>query len=664
MKRTLVAEEEKTERRGETYGSIFVSYPLSLVALSSLFFSTQALLVKILGLSSVGSFEIILVRGICQALGVVSVMFFWGTPVREWLGTTSREAGLLGARGLLGFGGIAFGFLAVQMTSLSNSQVAAQTTPVFAAILSCLFLGEPWLASEMLVTLAVAAGVCLIFRPPFIFGNSDDDGTGDAVLRKDQLGIGFSIIGSFCASCAYCLIRIMGTTTKVPWPKLMLAQGIAQITLAAPSLYAARQNWTIPTLLQSGMMLGCGVLGFFGQVCMTIGMQRSKAAASSLMRQTGIVWAFAYDAALVPGEAITVSTCAGAAVITASTAWLAYSKSVRAAAEAAAEAAVVDTDHHAAVAAAGNHGSGSIFSSSSSRKRTSSSDETLESLSRSEASSISGVGAGGDVSDDCYDDDQDDVPPRTPVCSSTRKPPSSLRSAVAAAAATSSTKKSSGKYSRAALEDVDSDDEGDGSGAGGDSDDSGNDHGGPNGASRTGSSSSSSSSSSSAPVHEEFGFLWTDGRFGVGNGSSANQGVLPDFEDDPWAHDLATWGDDEDDKGGHPMSFSAKRDLLKVMHTFERLVPPSLGSSYRRLKTGIGGRGAVLQAEDDSLKSPEQSSTSHHNRRHYNHHRQQHQPWGDVPLSTLDQHASPLEAEDEVEKEGGMADVDDTDFGV
>ena len=48
------------------------------------------------------------------------------------------------------------------------------------------------------------------------------------------------------------------------------------------------------------------------QVCMTIGMQRVKAASGSIMRQTGVAYAFLYQALLVPSEALSVSTCTGA----------------------------------------------------------------------------------------------------------------------------------------------------------------------------------------------------------------------------------------------------------------------------------------------------------------------------------------------------------------
>jgi len=43
----------------------------------------------------------------------------------------------------------------------------------------------------------------------------------------------------------------------------------------------------------------CPLCGWAFKVCMTMGMQRAKTASASVMRQTGIVFAFIYDALLV-----------------------------------------------------------------------------------------------------------------------------------------------------------------------------------------------------------------------------------------------------------------------------------------------------------------------------------------------------------------------------
>ena len=203
-----------------------LKHPLFLIAVSSLGFSTQALFVKLLARSDFGSFETVLFRGLCQASGVACVLIHWREPCVQWLGRTKIEMTCLALRGIFGFVGIAFSFLAIQTTSLANSQVTAQTTPVFTAILSSVFLREPWRVPEIMATIAATVGVLLVFQPTFIFGgriNSAEDEDGED-LNKDVLGIVFALIGALGAAGAYIMIRVTGTTVSIPWPKLMLAQ--------------------------------------------------------------------------------------------------------------------------------------------------------------------------------------------------------------------------------------------------------------------------------------------------------------------------------------------------------------------------------------------------------------------------------------------------------
>jgi len=186
--------------------------------------------------------------------------------------------------------------MAINLTSLANSQVASQMTPVWSALLGRVCLGEKWEWAEMLATLMSAIGVCLVFQPAFLFdaitGSSSDgdDGTatdavyGDDIAAfddlhatkgepknkvghmllalnstvsgassgttdddsnglNDALGIVFALLGSVCAAGAYLLIRLSGTANGVPmqFPKLMFAQALGQFTLSGPSLWASNQ---------------------------------------------------------------------------------------------------------------------------------------------------------------------------------------------------------------------------------------------------------------------------------------------------------------------------------------------------------------------------------------------------------------------------------------
>jgi drug/metabolite transporter (DMT)-like permease len=212
----------------------------------------------------------------------------------------SLQAGLLFLRALFGYGGIAFGFMAINLTSLANSQVASQMTPVWSALLGRACLGEPWEQAEVLATAASVIGVCLVFQPAFLFGadpshdNSsaagDDDAAFAAALAAnatdattplaptlaasssaasssasdDALGVLFALLGSLCAAGAYVLIRLSGTlaAAPMPFPKLMLAQALGQFLWSGPSLWATHQVALSPyPVANTQSMRAQGMLG-------------------------------------------------------------------------------------------------------------------------------------------------------------------------------------------------------------------------------------------------------------------------------------------------------------------------------------------------------------------------------------------------------------------
>ena len=103
-------------------------------------------------------------------------------------------------------------------------------TPIFTALLSCAFLGEPWRVPEIMATIAATFGVLLVFKPAFIFGGSDrallsDDlgsssmynitsgggggGGGGGGTHSDSLGVVYALIGALGAAGACELLLFM-----------------------------------------------------------------------------------------------------------------------------------------------------------------------------------------------------------------------------------------------------------------------------------------------------------------------------------------------------------------------------------------------------------------------------------------------------------------------
>ena len=178
--------------------------PLLLVFLSGLGFSLQVLLVKVLEEQTdfSASFVFVFFRGMIQ-LVIAAVVVYLDKENRNiaLFGDTHFVRTMMFVRTLVGFGGIAFSFLAVELLPIGDSQVIVMLSPIWASILSFLILGEPWHIQEFCATVLSLIGALFIARPSFIFGSS---------TAISALGVLFALCSSLSAGCAFVCVRILG----------------------------------------------------------------------------------------------------------------------------------------------------------------------------------------------------------------------------------------------------------------------------------------------------------------------------------------------------------------------------------------------------------------------------------------------------------------------
>merc|ERR1719265_67120 len=223
-----------------------------------------------------------MIRGFCQASACCCTLIGRRRPPSAWFGESKAEVRVLLVRGVVGFGGIAFGFLAVLQLPLVDSQVIAHTVPFFAAGYAWMFLGERWHKSEFVSALAAIVGVVFIVRPKILF--RDDEGLPDPVSGR-VFGVLFGLLSAVCAAGAYVIIRFLGTQVSVHWSVVLLYQACGQMLFAPLGLLLAGQR-LIPLMPSQVLCALCvGALGFGSQAAMTFGMQREKSATASLVRQ-------------------------------------------------------------------------------------------------------------------------------------------------------------------------------------------------------------------------------------------------------------------------------------------------------------------------------------------------------------------------------------------
>ncbi|KAJ1454860.1 hypothetical protein M885DRAFT_521138 [Pelagophyceae sp. CCMP2097] len=287
---------------------------LGFIALSSLGFSVQALLVKLLTLdheNGVPPMQIVFVRG-CSQLFCCFIVLATHCELRRhpkrWFGDSALEVKWLTARGSVGFFGIAFGFKAFSLLGLAEANVISSSSPVFSAVYAKVFLGEPWLLLERCAAAVTAVGVAVQLD----FSAVPDAGAA----KRHALGVTCALLSAATAGAAHVLVRFLGTQVAVDWPLPMIYQALGQILLSYPALaLLGEQPQLRPSTRQWLLLAAIGALGFFSQVCMTRGMQAEKSASASVMRMSSLPWSFLLQALATP-ERFGARPLIGAAIIT------------------------------------------------------------------------------------------------------------------------------------------------------------------------------------------------------------------------------------------------------------------------------------------------------------------------------------------------------------
>eukprot|EP00435_Cladocopium_sp_Y103_P007516 s1693_g2.t1 len=249
--------------------------PILLLALSALGFSIQALMVRSLTVQGIGTFQLLIFRGSCQAFGCCMCLSAKSTRFSSWLGSTRLEQTALLVRAVVGYGAICFGFLCVSAMPLADSQILGQTAPIFAAAFARVFLKEEWHCSEFFSAIAAILGVGFISKPETLLDASS----------VSHLGVFYGLLSAFFAGATYVIIRFLGTA-KVDWASVLLAQALGQMVLSPVALVISGQELRLFSRQQLAVALGMGFFGFASQVAMTKGMQKEKSATASLTRQS------------------------------------------------------------------------------------------------------------------------------------------------------------------------------------------------------------------------------------------------------------------------------------------------------------------------------------------------------------------------------------------
>jgi len=270
-----------------------LSLGLRYMALSAFFFSLMSLTVKIAG-QRLPTMELVFARAV-----VVSA-FAYADILRRGVSLRGQQPGMLMFRGLVGFGALACFYYSVVHLPLAEATVIHFTNPVFTALIAVVFLGERLSLREVLLALVSLAGVALVVRPAGLFG-----GAGASL---PALPVASALSGAFLAACAYVIVRhLRRHDAMVVVFYFAGLSSVAALPFMLPDMVWPRgSEWLV--------LLGVGVSTFLGQVFLTLGLQRERAARATAMGYLQIVFASLWGAlffSVAPGP----GTVIGAVVI-------------------------------------------------------------------------------------------------------------------------------------------------------------------------------------------------------------------------------------------------------------------------------------------------------------------------------------------------------------
>lgn len=239
---------------------------------SALAFSAMSALVKLVG-ERLPSQEIVVARAIVSL--VLSGALLRRAGVSPW----GRDRRWLWIRGLLGFGGLSCLYGAVTHLPLAETTMLQHLHPPLAALFAGLFLGERVPRRIFFATTASFAGVALIAKPGFLFG--------ETASRLDPLWVSVALLGAVFTAAAYVVVRKLSKQGEDP---LVIVFYFPMVTLPA-ALPTVGPDFVWPAGSEWLLLLAIGLATQVGQVTLTRGLTTLPAAHGTALSYLQVVFA-------------------------------------------------------------------------------------------------------------------------------------------------------------------------------------------------------------------------------------------------------------------------------------------------------------------------------------------------------------------------------------
>lgn len=198
-------------------------------------------------------------------------------------------------RGLLGFGGLAGYYIALDRLPLADATVLQNATPLLTGVLAWWLLDEPIGWSTAIAIACGIAGVALIVRP-----------SGDVL---DPTGVLAALGGVSCSSVAYVTVRRLSRTVHPL--VIVLYFPLIAAPLALPWMLV---SFVVPGPADLLLLVALGAATQIGQVFLTMALAIESASRATSLNYMQVAFAILWQLAVF-GEFPTAWTLAGASLI-------------------------------------------------------------------------------------------------------------------------------------------------------------------------------------------------------------------------------------------------------------------------------------------------------------------------------------------------------------
>lgn len=239
-------------------------------------FSLMSLLVKTAG-RTMPAMEMVLARGLVTL--VLSFLWVKASGVPMW----GVNRPLLVLRGLFGFGGLACFYFALTRLPLAEVTTIHFINPILTSILAALILRERVGWPLVLAIASSLAGVLLITRPSFMFG--------EHTSALDSVGVIAALGGATCSASAYVSVRKLALTDH----PLVIVFFFPLVSVPA-TIPLVWHRLVMPHGVEWWLLLGIGVTTQIAQVFLTWGLAKVSAGRATTVGYSQIVFAALWGA--------------------------------------------------------------------------------------------------------------------------------------------------------------------------------------------------------------------------------------------------------------------------------------------------------------------------------------------------------------------------------